>query len=83
MRTTLTIDDDIALRLEKLRKAKGESLKSVVNAALRAGIQQLTAARKTPATTYSLPSVSLGGCRLGSLVSISDALAIAEGEQHR
>ncbi|MGA2499126.1 MAG: DUF2191 domain-containing protein [Tepidisphaeraceae bacterium] len=83
MRTTLTIDDDIAIRLERLRKAKGASLKSVVNAALRAGVQQLAAARKTPAKTYSMPSVSLGGCRIGSLVSVSDALAIAEGEQYR
>ncbi len=83
MRTTLTIDDDIALRLEHLRKAKGESLKSVVNAALRAGVQQLAAAGRKPHKKYTMPSVSLGGCKIGSLVSVSEALAIAEGEQYR
>ena len=35
MRTTLSLDDDVAALLEKVRKAKDASLKEVVNAALR------------------------------------------------
>ena len=38
MRTTLTLDDDIAAILELERKRKGLSFKEVVNAALRRGL---------------------------------------------
>ena len=81
MRTTLTIDNDVAARLEQLRKATGESLKAVVNSALRVGVQQLSqpaAARQR----YVQPEASAGGCKI-SLVSVSEALAIAEGEAHK
>jgi Arc/MetJ family transcription regulator len=37
VRTTLTIDDDVAAQLEQLR-ASGRSLKQLVNDALRAGL---------------------------------------------
>jgi hypothetical protein len=35
MRTTLTIEDDIAIRIERIREERGDSLKAVVNEALR------------------------------------------------
>lgn len=38
MRTTLTIDDDLAGALQKRAKQGGQSFKSVVNDLLRAGI---------------------------------------------
>jgi hypothetical protein len=41
MRTTLTIDADIAVQLERLRKERNASLKSLVNEALRQGLKQL------------------------------------------
>ena len=46
MRTTLTIDPDIAAQLDRLRKDREVSLKSLVNAALRAGLKQVAAAKK-------------------------------------
>ena len=39
MRTTLTIDDDLAAILEQERKRKGKSLKEVVNSLLRRGLE--------------------------------------------
>ena len=39
MRTTLSIDDDLAQSIEKLRSRKNLSLREVVNQLLRAGIQ--------------------------------------------
>ena len=47
MRTTLTIDDDIAARIEERRRRDGQSLKQVVNALLREGLRsdQRTATR--------------------------------------
>lgn len=38
MRTTLTIDDDIAIRLTELQKSKGISFKHAVNLLLRKGL---------------------------------------------
>jgi hypothetical protein len=37
MRTTLTLDDDVAVALERLRRAGDASLKDIVNDALRRG----------------------------------------------
>ena len=47
MRTTLTIDDDIAAILERERKRKGVSFKALVNASLRRGLaaEQMLAPR--------------------------------------
>ena len=40
MRTTLTIDDDLAVQIETLRCREGLSMKKVVNALLREGLEQ-------------------------------------------
>ena len=42
MRTTLTIDDDVAAELERLRRERDASLKDLVNDALRRGLKDLT-----------------------------------------
>ena len=47
MRTTLTIDDDVAQALQELSRKRGTSFKSVVNEVLRRG---LTTGEKPPAT---------------------------------
>ena len=39
MRTTLTIDDDLADRIQEQRRRHGHSLKRVINALLREGLQ--------------------------------------------
>ena len=38
-RTTLTIDDDIAVRIDERRRRDGQSLKQVINALLREGLR--------------------------------------------
>jgi ribbon-helix-helix CopG family protein len=35
MRTTLTIDDDVAAQLERLRRERDVTLKDIINEALR------------------------------------------------
>ena len=42
MRTTLTLDEDVADGLERLRRARGQSLKDIINDALRRGLDDLT-----------------------------------------
>lgn len=57
MRTTLTIDDDIAVRIEERRRREGQSLKEVVNGLLREGLrhdQRPPGARKYRTKTHKL-----------------------------
>ena len=82
MRTTLTLDQDVAIMLERLRKARGQSLKSLVNDALRHGLRHLASPPKR-GTPFRTTSVSLGRCRLGSIDNIAEVLAFAEGEAFR
>jgi hypothetical protein len=79
MRTTLTLDEDVAAILERLRKSRNASLKDLVNEALRQGLQRMTAP-STPRPPFQTRTVALGRCRLGSIDNIADALAAIEGE---
>lgn len=82
MRTTLTIDDDVAAALERLRRAEDKSLKEVVNRTLRRGLERRNAPLKKRKVSYTHP-VSLGRCLIGDVVSISEAIALGEGEDHK
>ena len=42
MKTTLTLDDDVAAALERVRRTRNASLKDVVNDALRRGLNDLS-----------------------------------------
>jgi hypothetical protein len=82
MRTTLTIDDDVAAALERIRKTRKLSFKALVNDALRQGLKQMSRPPRK-VKPYKTKSLSLGRCLVGSLDDISEALAIAEGEDFR
>ena len=83
MRTTLTLDDDVAAALEQLRRARGgATFKTLVNDLLREGLKQLRA-RRIRSEPFRTQSVDLGRLRAGSLDNVADALAIAEGEAFR
>jgi len=81
MRTTLSLDDDVAAALERLRKGRDASLKEVVNEALRRGLRQMD--RKQRRSRFRTRTVDLGRCRIGSLDDVAEALALAEGEAFR
>jgi hypothetical protein len=82
MRTTLTIDEDVAVALEQLRKKRNQGLKQIVNEVLRRGLKQMTEEEK-PRARYRTRSVSLGRCLIGSIDDTAEALAAAEGESFR
>jgi hypothetical protein len=73
MRTTLTLDDDVATELRRLARKRGRPFKEVVNDALRAGIR---ARRAPPPRRYRLQPVSLGGVAPG--VDLDRALRLAD-----
>jgi hypothetical protein len=82
MRTTLTLDDDVAAMLERLRTARRQTLRSLVNDALRVGLTSMAAPRKRR-QPFRTRAVRLGQCRTGSLDDIAEALAVADGEAFR
>ena len=82
MRTTLTLDDDAAALLERVRKARGLGLKKAINEALRLGLSQMIAPprRRQP---FRTTAVALGRPLVGSLDDVADVLAAGEGEGYR
>lgn len=80
MRTTLTLDDDVARLLERARKRRGTSLKQLVNEALREGLARLEAPR-TPRKRHVTKAVSLRRCLLDNVDDVAEALAAADGER--
>ena len=82
MRTTITLEDDVAAAIEQLRRAEGRSLRDVLNELLRSGLAR-TRADMAAQPPYRTKSVSLGGCRLPDVDNIAEVLALAEGEGYR
>ena len=73
MRTTLTLDKDLALALRAEARRSGRPLKRIVNDTLRVGL----ATRRAPAgRRYRLTPVSLGGVVAG--VDLDKALRLAD-----
>ena len=76
MRTTLTLDDDVAARLKRLTGFS--SFKEAVNAALRAGLDQLESPTKRPEIPYRIHPVKLGA-KMKNIDNIAEILDIIEG----
>ena len=82
MRTTLTLDDDVAAALEQLRGSRKGSLKQLVNEALREGLKAMQAPpkRRKPFRTKSVdpgpPLIPWSDCT-------GELLARIEGENYR
>ena len=79
MRTTITIDDDVAVELARIRGQAGASFKKVINDTLRAGLVHAAASRP-PRRQYCTRPVSLGRCKLDSIDDTARVIAIVEGE---
>jgi Ribbon-helix-helix protein, copG family len=82
MRTTLTLDDDVAAALERLRKARDMGLKELINDILRRGLKDVSAPQKRR-EPFQTRSVALGRARLSNIDNIGEALAIAEAESFK
>ncbi len=78
----MTLDDDLAVRLEQRRAASGMTFKEALNDAVRRGLavaDEREQAGPEHATTRPLPL----GRRLIDIDSVAEALAAAEGETFR
>ena len=79
MRTTLSLDDDVAAWIERLRGERDVSLKAVVNEALRYGLDRMERQPVRSSQRQITRPVSMGRCLVPSLDNITEVLNIAEG----
>ena len=79
MRTTLTIDDDVAVQLERLRRARDIGVKELINEALRRGLRDMSTRpkKREPFRTQPIDGVTL---LLDNVDNVAEVLAYAEGE---
>jgi hypothetical protein len=82
MRTTITLEDDVAASLKRLGKGRGLKFKELVNLALREGLKHLIAPAKKR-RVFQTRSVDLGSCRTANVDNVAEVLAVAEGESFR
>jgi len=82
MRTTLTLDDDVAAELERRLRARDVSFKALVNEVLREGLRQLDTPPRHR-TPFRTREVDLGNHRLAAMDDIADVLAQGEGDAFR
>jgi hypothetical protein len=81
MRTTLTLDDDVTVQLERLRRARDASLKDLVNEALRLGLREMSGPpkKRKPFRTRAFHM----GKPLINLDNTAEVLASIEGEDFK
>ena len=82
MRTTLTLDDDVAASLKRVGRGRRMKFKELINLALREGLKHLTAPAKKRGT-FRTRSVDLGACRAGNVDNVAEILAVADGESYK
>jgi hypothetical protein len=82
MRTTLSLDDDVAAFLQQIQKKRDVPFKEVVNEALRLGLERMVKPTGTQKPFRTQP-VDLGRCYFPNLDNIWEVLAEAEGESHK
>jgi len=78
MRTTLTIDKDVAAELERLRRARKISFKDLVNDALRRGLREMASIPKKR-KSFRTRTFRMGK-PLVNIDNTAETLAYLEGE---
>jgi hypothetical protein len=78
VRTTLTIDDDIAVLVEQEQRRSGDSLKGTINRLLRHGL--MNSKDQAAAKPFVVTPFPLG---IGNCDKISELLEELEGPYHR
>jgi hypothetical protein len=82
VRTTLTLDEDVAARLKSEARRKGQPFKDVVNDTLRRGLATRQPGRS--AAPFRVKARDLGSLRPGlSLDNVAELIEQVEGALHR
>ena len=78
----MTLDDDVAVRLEQERRKRRTSFKAVLNDVLRVGLDAAQAPERKR-KVFETRGFDLGPSLVGSLDDVEEVLSRAEGEAHR
>jgi hypothetical protein len=78
MRTTLTLDPDVAALLDEVRNRGGLSLKAAVNRALRLGLTQLARPATGQAEAYRTPAADTGRLLVPDVTCVARVLDFLE-----
>jgi hypothetical protein len=82
MRTTLTLDDDVAAKLKTESQRAGRPFRDIVNETLRRGLESRRATAQRRA--FKVTARDLGNLRPGlSLDNIAELIERVEGALHR
>lgn len=81
MRTTITLDEDVAARLEEEVRRNGGTFKDTVNRVLRAGLEAVR--RKPAGKRFVVRPRALSPGPGVDLDNIGEVLEQAEGPRHR
>ena len=82
MRTTLTIDDDVAAKLKTESQRAGRPFREIVNETLRRGLESRRATAERRA--FRVTARDLGDLKPGlSLDNIAEVIEHVEGSLHR
>lgn len=81
MRTTLTLDDDVAALVEEVRLKKRQTFKQIVNDGLRQGLA--SGAGKEQSRPFRTREADLGRVLVDDLDRIAEVLEYAEGPAYR
>ena len=82
MRTSITLEDDVAAALKRLGKQRGVKFETLINQALRVGMRSLMGPT-TKRNVFRTRSVNLGSYRAGNVDNVAEVLAVAEGESFK
>jgi hypothetical protein len=80
MRTTVTLENDVAVRLKRLRKTR--PFKDLVNDALRAGLDQIESKSFSKTRRYVITPVKGRPLRT-NLDNVAEVIAEVEGDAFR
>ena len=83
MRTTLTLEPDVAAGIEQLRKERGLTLKGAVNEAIRRGLLALEARVDVAPEPYRIRTWNGGEVYLENIDDVAETLAYLEGDAFR
>ena len=84
MRTTLTLDDDVAILLERRLSETEQTFKELVNSLLRGALNRdVVSTHADNVNRIHTPVFHGGTLLIGDVTSTAEMLSIAEGEEFK